>query len=584
MSSDHNNIVLEPGDYLVELSFSRACDKSVLAKALYAMGWQHVIFDDSSNSPAVGALPFGIKISTATAPAHVAMSSFRRGRYGQAAPAAAPPPPAPHPAAPTLPGSTRLSSARAHAAYAKSRGAASSIPTFPDTAQGDYDWYIYMTKGPGAPTSKPYLDAMATQFHNRVAARKAKEAAAGSPWANITKAPTAAIKQAAQTFTKQRHGLGKQKFTGAPAPDTSSSTADGTNLPEVPGSTPTDGSATPTDGSTATPTDGSASTPTDGSATTPATTPGAPTAASIAAAQQAAQLLAAQQAAQKAASQPPPPPPSPSTPSSPGGGGGGGGGGSMAPDTSAPEDGSQTEATAYAPAEETPPADDTAASAAPASLSPAAPQEPTPPSVESTLASLIPGQPAPTEALPNETDHIRQLRIQNLWRRWLEWGSPFATTPGGGVDEQAIANVQISGEEDNTTRIRFLGHLSHRIQLLSPPGMWWTFVKKIEGIDYNNDQIQQGIIPERSLHPGSFYEFKVYVREKGAPNRTAVQNKLREMGFSPMKLALLKKNIRLPNKPSSLAAWYGFGQWLYPHTLVTVIDPFFFEQVKEITP
>jgi hypothetical protein len=112
--------------------------------------------------------------------------------------------------------------------------------------------------------------------------------------------------------------------------------------------------------------------------------------------------------------------------------------------------------------------------------------------------------------------------------------------------------------------------------------MWWVFVKKLDTIDYAGD-IHINIRPHH-LEPGSFYEFRILTREKAAPTREDVKRRLGEMGMTPMKLSLLKKNIRLPDRPSSLSMWYGLGQWLYPSTVVTVEDPFYFEQVQEIVP
>jgi hypothetical protein len=199
-----------------------------------------------------------------------------------------------------------------------------------------------------------------------------------------------------------------------------------------------------------------------------------------------------------------------------------------------------------------------------------------------SLKALTPGQAPPSEPLPNETADIKNLRLQNLWRRWVEWGSPFATAPGGSIDEAALAKTRIAGEdEEDPTRIRFIGRLQNRIRLVNPPGMWWVFVKPLD-ITFD-DGVRLNVEPH-ALEPGGFYEFRLLVRDKTAPNRAEVKARLGAMGFAPMKLHLLKRNIRLPNRPSSLSMWYGMGQWLHPSTVVTVEDPFYFEQVKEVSP
>lgn len=198
------------------------------------------------------------------------------------------------------------------------------------------------------------------------------------------------------------------------------------------------------------------------------------------------------------------------------------------------------------------------------------------------LRSLTPGDPPPSEPLPNETPDLKTLRLQNLWRRWSEWGSPFATGPSGSIDDLALAKVQVAGEdEDDPTRVRFIAHLDRPIRLANPPGMWWVYVKPLQ-VGYA-DGIRIQVEPHR-LDPGAFYEFRILVRDKTAPSRQDVKGRLGAMGFAPMKLQLLKRHIRLPNRPSSLSMWYGMGQWLHPSTVVTVEDPFYFEQVKEIAP
>jgi hypothetical protein len=264
------------------------------------------------------------------------------------------------------------------------------------------------------------------------------------------------------------------------------------------------------------------------------------------------------------------------------GGGGGGGGESPpkgeTPQEPAPEPMPEPEPQATPPAAEatpTPSAEETAAAPAPAEEDPLQ-------VLVRTLRALTPGAP-PTEPLPNETPDLKTLRLQNLWRRWSEWGSPFSTSPGGAIDDLAMSKVQVSGESEDSdpTRIRFIGHLDARLRLENPPGMQWVFVKPIH-LGYD-DAIRINVEPHR-LDPGAFYEFRVLVRDKTAPTRHEVKKRLGEMGFAPMKLHLLKRNIRLPNRPSSLSMWYGIGQWLHPSTVVTVEDPFYFEQVKEIAP
>ena len=57
------------------------------------------------------------------------------------------------------------------------------------------------------------------------------------------------------------------------------------------------------------------------------------------------------------------------------------------------------------------------------------------------------------------------------------------------------------------------------------------------------------------------------------------------MGFSPMKLNLLKKNMRIPRRGNvSVCLWLRIGRRTAPNSITTTADPFFFESVKEVQP
>jgi len=506
MSQNQNleSTILEPGDYLIELAFARKCDREVLGRALTNMGWEGIVFDESSPglSPTTGAYN----------PAFAAMSK-----------------PAPKKTAAPVRRAVARPGAKPVRRLGKVSTAVSTVP-----------------RSSAMSTARP------SAFSSTVAKPRASLAALIKPVVTPSavspyiKRPGAAISDLAKlTAEKRLRSLGKRP----------------TGVPDAPGETPP-AETTVTPAAEQAAAAASVFTPPSG---TPAVAEQTPIPIAPIA-------KAAAQVAPDGGGGGGPSPGGGGGGPSPGGGGGGGGpspgeGGGYEPPAPevAPEAEAEAEPDAYAqaPAEEGSAAEETLRSLA------------------TDLSKLIPGQAPPSQPIPNETDEIRQLRLQNLWRRWLEWGSPFATSPSGKVDEVAISQVQISGEgEDDPTRVRFIAHLGHRLQLASPPGMWWVYVKQLDGIDYRGD-IRIHVQPHR-LSPGSFYEFRLFTREKSAPTREDVKRRLGEMGFAPMKLALLKRNIRLPGKPSSLAMWYGIGQWLYPSTVVTVEDPFYFEQVREV--
>jgi len=514
--------ILEAGDYVVELAFSRVCDPEVLRRALTAMGWSNVIFDEVP-SPSTGAVPAGamfgpkgetprpvmalgrVKPGVTYKPTSkgLAISPVTRSLGRVTVPSSAPAPKAlgrvaaPGATAPkalgrvTAPGGAapkalgRVGPRMTDAELADIRSDETKLAASVESA--------IARKSPAAPGLIKMLAAL-----------RASNAAKGIPAPGTAKGPLTCenidtLDQAAwDAMTPADREFYKQCLTaksGTPSPN------------------PSDGGGGGGGGG------------------------GGP---------------------------------------SPGGGGGGGGGGG-APQEPAPEPMPEPEAAAPAPTSA-----ETAETSAPVPTETAAPSAEDPLQVlVRSLQAFTPGAP-PTEPLPGETPDLKTLRLQNLWRRWSEWGSPFSTGPGGGIDELAMSKVQISGEGDSDpTRLRFIGHLDTRIRLVDPPGMQWVFVKPIH-LGYDDD-IRLRVEPHR-LNPGAFYEFRVLVRDKTAPNRSEVKRRLGAMGFAPMKLHLLKRNIHLPNRPSSLSMWYGMGQWLHPSTVVTVEDPFYFEQVKEIAP
>jgi hypothetical protein len=161
----------------------------------------------------------------------------------------------------------------------------------------------------------------------------------------------------------------------------------------------------------------------------------------------------------------------------------------------------------------------------------------------------------------------RQARIRELWQRWVEWGSPFATGP------------RTSGEREPLLRVRFFGNLLHPITTQDRPGMVWLLTHRMRTNPLADLQLQGR---PWELREGRTYEFRFLAREKTAPTRDAVKSGLVAMGFAPMKLLAVKKNMRLPRRPTSLALWYGVGQWARPNSVVTRDDPFFFEEVREV--
>ena len=217
---------------------------------------------------------------------------------------------------------------------------------------------------------------------------------------------------------------------------------------------------------------------------------------------------------------------------------------------------------------------------APAPAEEAASPAPTPADFEKALATLTPGTHPPVEPVPGETPTIKQLRLLHLWKRWKEWGSPFANSPGGDIDTAALDAVRFSGE-GNWHRVRFIGHLASPLPVTPPEGMAWVYVRRLSVTPFRDLTLT---LRPWQLQSGRTYEFRILVRDRAAPTAEDIKQRLGEMGFAPMKLALVKRNIRLPRRPTSLSLWYGIAQWMGAPSVVTVEDPLYFEEMQEVVP
>lgn len=163
------------------------------------------------------------------------------------------------------------------------------------------------------------------------------------------------------------------------------------------------------------------------------------------------------------------------------------------------------------------------------------------------------------------------LVLQDRWQRWKEWGSPYATGPG--------TSTSGAGGDEDPLRFRVLAKLDRPILLENRPGMRWLFVKPLT-FSFLGDLVFQA--NPFTLRQGATYEFRFLSRAKSNPSRESVKNGLAEMGFAPVKLSAIKRNITLPRRAASLTLWYGMGVWSHADSVIIHDDPFFFETVKEI--
>ncbi len=249
-------------------------------------------------------------------------------------------------------------------------------------------------------------------------------------------------------------------------------------------------------------------------------------------------------------------------PASPGGGGGGEASATEAyvPDQTMPQDGGYDASTNNFQPRPAEPEEQQAPAAEPEPELQAAPADEPEASTLGTSVKLM---------------QVMKLPVVDRWKRWVEWGSPFATTPGH--------LVSVSGEDDNTiSRVRFVATLNRTLVPQNLRDMSWMFIRRL-AIDPFADLNFQ-LVPF-SLRREGFYEFRFFSRLKSNPTKDDVKKAMADMGFSPMKLNMLKKNMRIPHRARvSVSMWLGIGKWSAPNSVVTSEDPFFFESMREVQP
>ncbi len=206
--------------------------------------------------------------------------------------------------------------------------------------------------------------------------------------------------------------------------------------------------------------------------------------------------------------------------------------------------------------------------AEPAPPPPPLPEAPPPPPPPQQAAAPSPQPLAPSGSAPERDPR----KLTELWTKWKEWGSPFASGP----------NVSgVGAGADELLHFRVLARLDRPIALDDRPGMRWLFVKALS-IPFLSDLVFQA--NPHTLRQGALYELRFLSRAKSNRTRDSVKQELVDMGWKPVKLSAIKRNMTLPRRPASLTLWYGMAVWNHADSVIVNDDPFFFETVKEIRP
>lgn len=488
--------ILYPGEYFIELEFDRPLDPAVLHRALTAMGFGVVVFDQSLPAVQVGALAPVIgttarSISPATKTAVLTTAAVKAVAMPTVSVA-----PAPAKAAPM----TIVSTVTQNLPSSALKIVAAPVVTAPKAA-----------------SNQPTVQPVQSRYATTATQATVKLADGGMPSALKPSTPVTPIQKGVAALAQDYAAFATiNTKPGLAMPGDSPMNAGPAKSPPgtFPGDVPPGAAAPPP--LAPTPSDGGGNVPSDGGA-----------------------------------------------------GGGGGGGGATAP---ADGDGGGETPPAepefdppYDPAQNQPAPDPEPETSPP--QAPATPAPQTPVATNSSLNMLLTG-PAGAEVVP--TPEV----LNDLWKKWKEWGSPFASGPPTATSTSGI-------HDDDPLRFRVLARLDRPIALDDRPGMRWLFVKALS-FPFLSDLTYQS--NPHTLHQGALYELRFLSRAKSNPTRDSVKQSLVEMGFRPVKLLAFKRNMKLPRRPASLTLWYGMAIWDRADSVIVNDDPFFFETVKEIRP
>jgi hypothetical protein len=157
-----------------------------------------------------------------------------------------------------------------------------------------------------------------------------------------------------------------------------------------------------------------------------------------------------------------------------------------------------------------------------------------------------------------------------------------------------LAQASIDGKKqyelfEGVTSISFIGRLEKAIGLIDTPKVSWKFVHKIlspwaKGKFDSFTNITQKV-GFQQLATSRSYEIRFVARMKSEPTPQEVATQLKEMGWKDIRICLLKKDIRLQDRPrAQCSLWYGVATWRKNFSYITDQDPFFFEDAILLGP
>ena len=129
---------------------------------------------------------------------------------------------------------------------------------------------------------------------------------------------------------------------------------------------------------------------------------------------------------------------------------------------------------------------------------------------------------------------------------------------------------------------RFLGRLARPIRVRNQDDARWTYARKLK-MDALATDLRFKLTPF-SLVPGKLYECRFLSRMRTQPTRAMVENDLSEMGWDSLHLSALRSDTKIPGRTNaSVTLWFGIMIWDGPESMVSEDDPFYFEDVVEVS-
>jgi len=139
------------------------------------------------------------------------------------------------------------------------------------------------------------------------------------------------------------------------------------------------------------------------------------------------------------------------------------------------------------------------------------------------------------------------------------------------------SNLWSRPEEEYTSRFRFVARLEDPIQVQENPAIRWLYLQGVSLDPFSDLKLE--IFPHQ-LETQGLYEIRFLSRMRAQPTREVLSTELVAMGWEPLKLSALKKNMRLPKRPgASVTMWYGLARWKGPMSYIVDEDPLYFEDV-----